>query len=141
MDRLASLLGRELILLELFTFKVVELRQLLAAGETRFLDWAAEEVDRALAGVRGAELERAVTLVRTLTERGLPDDASLHDLVTLADEPWATILDEHRGAMVLLTAELADELAACRRLAGSGVSTVAGTLERISSREHPCRLP
>lgn len=54
MEKLATLLGRERLLLELLTFKLVELRQLLAAGETRFLDWAAEEVDRALTGMRGS---------------------------------------------------------------------------------------
>ena len=137
MDTLASLLGRERLLLELLTFKLVELRQLLAAGETRFLDWAADEVDRALTGMRGVELERAVILSSTLTESGLDDDASLRELIALAEEPWSTILGEHRDTMVELTAEVEEELAACRHLARSGVGAVAETLERMSAGACP----
>lgn len=137
MEKLATLLGRERLLLELLTFKLVELRQLLAAGETRFLDWAAEEVDRAVRGMRGAELERAVTLSLTLAERGLDDHASLRELIALADEPWATILGEHRDTMVGLTVEVEEELSACRHLARSGVGAVADTLDRMSSGTRP----
>jgi hypothetical protein len=58
MDALAALLTRERLLVELVVFKLVELRQLLLAGETRFLPWASEEVERAVRAVRVLEVER-----------------------------------------------------------------------------------
>ena len=60
MEALVTCLTREKLLVELLVFKLVSMRQLLLTGETRFLPWAAEEVDRATNAVRDAELERAV---------------------------------------------------------------------------------
>lgn len=133
MEKLATLLGRERLLLELLTFKLVELRQLLAAGETRFLDWASEEVERAVTGLRGVELERAVLLADATAEHGLADGASLRELVEQAREPWRTILAEHRESMASHAVEVEQELGACRHLARSGVGAVAETLDRIAA--------
>ena len=73
MEALAALLTRERLLVELVVFKLVELRQLLLAGEARFLGWAAEEVERAdRCRSRQAELERAVLVTGLATDRGLP---------------------------------------------------------------------
>ena len=132
MDELVGLLSRERLLLELLLFKLVELRQLLLAGEARFLAWGADEVDRATASVREAELRRAVVVARLADEQGLPVEAlSLRVLAEASPEPWATIFADHRAAFLRLAAEIEDTLAATRRLAGAGSRAVAETLDRI----------
>lgn len=135
MDVVAGLLNRERVLLELLVFKLVELRQLLQCGETRFLGWAAEEVERATASVRSAELERAVLVASLADERGVDEEAlSLAELAATADEPWRSIFDDHRSALRALAAEAEELLGANRRLARSGGKAVADTLERLSGQ-------
>src|SRR5205814_9128726 len=72
MDELARLLSHERRLLELLLFKLVEGRHLLAAGEGRFLPYAATEVERAMERVQEAELRRSL-LIHQLA--GDPDAA------------------------------------------------------------------
>lgn len=133
MDALAGLLNRERVLLELLVFKLVELRAMLTNGETRFLGWAAEEVERATSGVRAAELERAVLVAGLADDRGIDESTlSLSALVESSPEPWRTIFDDHRTAFRALSGEAEEVLATCRRLARSGTKAVADTLERLT---------
>ena len=132
MEALAALLTRERLLVELVVFKLVELRQLLLAGETRFLGWAAEEVERATASVRHAELERAVLVSGLATDRGLPpDELTLSALVEDAPEPWRSLLADCRSALRASAAEVAELLPATRRLAEAGSRGLAETLRKI----------
>ena len=135
MDALAAVLTRERLLVELVVFKLVELRQLLLAGETRFLGWAAEEVERASAAVRTAEVERAV-LVQSLAEaRGLGEDPTLTAIVADAPEPWRTLLADAQEALRAGTDEIAGLLLATRRLAEAGSRSLADTLQRLDGDE------
>jgi len=132
MDALAALLTRERLLVELVVFKLVELRQLLLAGETRFLGWAAEEVERAAAAVRRTELERAVVVTGIATDRGMaPDELTLSALVEDAPEPWRTLLAESQTSLRASSAEVTELLAATRRLADAGSRSLADTLRRL----------
>jgi hypothetical protein len=136
MESLITLLDRERLLLELVTFKLVELRQLLVSGETRFLGWASEELERALAQVRAAELERAVLVTNLAHERGLTGDAlTLSVLVEDAPEPYRTALAAAQVALRKSTEEVANLLAASRRAATEGAKGLAETLQRLDGTE------
>jgi hypothetical protein len=144
MESLITLLDRERLLLELVTFKLVELRQLLLSGETRFLGWASEELDRALAQVRAAELERAVLTASIAADRGLPGDAlTLSALIEDAPEPYRTALASAQTALRKSTDEVAQLLSASRRVATEGARSLAETLQRLDGTEGltPASLP
>lgn len=132
MDALAALLTRERLLVELVVFKLVELRQLLLAGETRFLGWASEELERAASAVRTAELERSVLVAGIAADRGLdPDDVTLTVLVADAPEPWRSLLSEAQTALRASSTEVAELMAANRRLADAGSRSLGDTLRRL----------
>ena len=111
MEALARLLSEERLLVELLVFKLVELQQLLLAGETRFLSWGSHEVERATTSVREVELERAILVSSLGTFRGL-DEPSLSDLVADAPEPWRSQLEASHRGLRSAAAEVADLSAA-----------------------------
>jgi FlgN protein len=132
MEELARLLSREQLLLELLLYKLVSLRQLLTAGEGRFLHWAAEEVERATEKVRTAEINRSLHVAALAAERGLDADGlSLSLLAEDAPAPWNMVLSDHRRDFLRIAAETEATLSACRRLAAAGASGVADLLERL----------
>lgn len=135
MDALVALLTRERLLVELVVFKLVELRQLLLAGETRFLPWASEEVERAVRAVRVLEVERAVVVQSVAATRGLSAEhgaePSLSDLVADAPEPWRSVLADTQTGLRRGAEEIAELLVATRRLAEAGSRSLAETLQRL----------
>jgi hypothetical protein len=135
MDELARLLSRERLVLELVVFRLVELRQLLAAGEARFLPAAAADVEHALADLRTVELRRAVVVNRLAAAAGVADDQlSLRALAGIAPRPYAGILTEHRRALQLLAAEMQATVAACGELSADGAAFVAEVLRQVTDR-------
>lgn len=132
-ERLVALLTRERLLAELVVFKLVEMRQLLQAGEARFLPWAAEEVERATGALRDVELQRALVVVELATERGLADvEPSLDELVEDTSEPWRTVLVEAATSLRALCREAEDLVQANRALAEQGVAAVSDLLGRAA---------
>ncbi|MGB8650539.1 MAG: flagellar export chaperone FlgN [Mycobacteriales bacterium] len=127
MEALAQLLTRERLLVELLVFKLVEMRQLLLAGETRFLGWAGEEVDRAAGTVRDAELERALLVSELCAARGI-EEATLGELVADAPEPWRSLLEDAHLALRAGATEIGDLLQTNRRLAEAGARSIAETM-------------
>lgn len=127
MEALVSLLTRERLLVELLVFKLVTLRQLLLTGETRFLPWASEEVDRATAAVRDVELERAILVTALSDERALPEP-SLTELVADAPDPWRGLLEEAHADLRKHALEVQDLLQTTRRLAEVGARSIAEAL-------------
>jgi hypothetical protein len=123
MEALVTCLTREKLLVELLVFKLVSMRQLLLTGETRFLPWAAEEVDRATTAVRDAELERSVLSSMIGAERGL-DEPTLSELVADAPEPWQGLLASLHEELRAGAREVQDLLASTRRLAEVGVRSL-----------------
>ena len=124
MEQLADALGRERLHVELLVYRLVELRQLLVAGEGRFLGWAAEEVERAARAVRHCELTRAVALSSYADSVGISDEhLDLPGLLDRAQEPWRSMLADHGDALRALADEVDDHTAAVRRL-----SSVTGTV-------------
>ena len=132
MQDLADILGKERLLTELMLFKIVTLRQLLLAGEVRFLSWAAEEVGRTESRLRAVELQRSLEVSRVVDELDLaPETVTLDTLVRAADEPWASALAEHRRQLLLLHSELTEAARTVRRLAHEGSGAVSALLERL----------
>ena len=135
METLVALLNRERLLAELVVFKLVELRQLLLAGEARFLPWASEEVERATTSLHKAELERAVLVAGLADERGVEPaegEVTLQELLDGAPEPWRTVLVEQADQLRVLCREAADLLDTVRRLADTGLRGVTELLGRTS---------
>lgn len=134
MENLTTLLQRERLLLELLVFKITELRHLLADGDSRFLGWAAEEVERAVEAVRLVELERAVLVqdIAGSASTAVGDESALlQRLAETAPEPWGAVLTEHRLALQALAKEVAEGLAGAGRLAKAGAAAVADLLDRV----------
>jgi hypothetical protein len=132
MDELAGLLSRERRLLEVLLFKLVTARHLLAAGETRFLTWAAAEVERATERVRESELIRASLVQQLARTTGLPEEAlTLKALATESPQPYQAIFEDHRQAFFDLVAEIEEVTAANRNLAHRGMREVTEVLGRI----------
>jgi len=118
MDELARLLGHERRLLELLLFKLVEGRHLLAAGEARFLPFAAAEIERATERLQEAELRRSMLVHRLAGHLDLPEEAlTMSALAHDSPEPYRTIFSDHRRAFLELAAEIDDVSGQSRRLA------------------------
>lgn len=127
MEALVTLLTREKTLVELLVFKLVTMRQLLLAGETRFLPWSAEEVDRATRAVRDVELERAVLVSAFGIERGL-DEPTLSQLVEDAPDPWRGLVSQLHAELRSGATEVSELLQSTRRLADVGARSLAEAL-------------
>jgi hypothetical protein len=131
MESLVALLTRERLLAELVVFKLLEMRQLLLAGEARFLPWAAEEVERAMTSLRETELQRAVLVAQVAADRGLPDrEPPLSALIEDTPEPWRTVMVEAADGLRRLCAEAAEHVEANKSLAARGANAVSDLLGR-----------
>ena len=127
MDELARLLSVERRLLELFLFKLVEGRHLLAAGEARFLPYAAAEVERAMERVQEAELRRSLLVADLAGKLEISEEQlTLSALARDSLEPYRTIFSDHRLAFLELAAEIEDVTRQNRRLAERGAKISEG---------------
>jgi hypothetical protein len=114
MTALSHTLLRERRLLELLVYRLETQHQLLSSGQSRWISFAAREIEEVLDELGHTELERAVQ-VSDLAERlGLPDEPSLSEIVEKAAPPWRDILAEHRSALRKATAEI-DKLSMSNR--------------------------
>ncbi|WZH52116.1 MAG: flagellar export chaperone FlgN [Nocardioides alkalitolerans] len=119
-DRLSLVLWRERELLDTLLYRV-ELEQLvLTSGNARWLARATQDVAAALATLGETELLRAVVADEAAAALGLAPHPSLRALAAHSDEPWATILAEHRDALVALTGTIAERADASRDLIAAG---------------------
>jgi hypothetical protein len=118
-DDLLAVLGRERLVLGNLLFRLLEVRGLLATGESRFLHLAARDVEAAAEAVREVELTRA--LLEPLAE-GL----TLAELAARAPSPLDGILDDHRIAIGRLAAEVGAAIEATTELAEHGLARVRG---------------
>lgn len=98
MEKLSQVLWRERELLESLAYRLEVEQLVLASGRTTWLSRAANEVELVLETLREAELARAVAAHEAALSIGLTDTASLRALAEAVDEPWRTILMDHRDA-------------------------------------------
>lgn len=136
MNRLADALARERLLLEQAVFKLSQMRQMLLAGDARFLAWAAEELEQSLDALAACEVERSMIVLRLADELGRPgDELTLPELIGAAPAPWNTIMADHRSGMIELQGEMRSLTGENRRLAEAGTRVVTDALERAYGLE------
>lgn len=127
----SDVLWRERELLELLLRWLEEERRMLTSGRLRWLERASVEVDSVLRELRRTELLLAVEAGAVARCLGLPSGASLAALAAASDEPWRTVLAEHRGALLVITAQASGLAAANRELVGGA------RRRRASHGQHP----
>ncbi len=128
MEKLSIILWRERELLESLLFKLETERLVLAAGRERWLARAAREVETVLTAIREVELLRAVAADKVAAELGLPPNPSLKALAETAEEPWRTMLADHREAFLRITQEVTSLAEINRDLITAGYRAAQETL-------------
>jgi hypothetical protein len=87
-------------------FKVFQTELIVRSGEVKWLARTTRELDAALQEARHVEVLRAVETVALADRLGVPPELTAAQLVRLAGTPWDSIFDEHREALVALTADI-----------------------------------
>ncbi|MBZ5737801.1 flagellar protein FlgN [Nocardioides mangrovi] len=128
MQKLTWVLWRERELLEALLYRLEVEELIMASGRTRWLANASRDVDEAVAALRELEVLRAVAANEAAELAGLGPDASLGDLIAVADEPWTGILVEHRDQFLRLTDEIARVAQTNRALIVAGLRATQDTL-------------
>ena len=125
------ILWRERELLDLLAYKL-ELEQLvLASGRTRWLAYSTREVEDVLLTLRETEVLRAVASDEAAGDLGLAPAVTLVELANAAPEPWATMLHDHRTALITATREIAELSESNRGLITAGYRSARETLLSI----------
>lgn len=107
LDALSRQLWKQREILESMLFKLEEERLITATGSSRWLPRATKELEAAVARAQAMELERAVESEDVAQKLGLAPHATLREIAAAAEEPWQTILTQHREALASLTTEIA----------------------------------
>jgi hypothetical protein len=116
-EELSRQLWRQRHLLETLLFKLEVERLLLAAGDTRWIDRATQEVATVIEQIRGEELARVTSpVIHLTTAAGLPPDASISDVIGVAPAPWDDILRDHQAMLLTAIAEVEEAAASNRDL-------------------------
>jgi hypothetical protein len=119
-EDLSLILWRERELLETLLYKLEIEKLVLASGRSRWLATAAREVEAVLGAVRETELLRAIAADEAAASIGLASNPSLRVLAEAVDEPWRSILLDHRDAFVEYMRQITDIAAANRELLTAG---------------------
>ena len=128
MEKLSQILWRERDLLDTLLFKLEMERLVLGSGRTRWLARAAREVEMILELLRETEILRAVAADEAASSIGLTSNPSLRALAEAVDEPWRTILLEHREAFEVVSREVTALAETNRELLTSGLRSARETL-------------
>ncbi|MBF4163617.1 flagellar export chaperone FlgN [Nocardioides acrostichi] len=120
MEKLSLMLWRERELLEALLYRLEVEQLMLAANRTVNLARAARDVDAVLDLLRETEVLRGVAATEVAAELGCDPGASLAELAEIAEEPWRTILVDHRDAFHELTRRVGAVSATNRDLLSSG---------------------
>lgn len=135
LSEVSTILWQERDLLEQLVFKLEEQQLLLAAGRTRWLARAADELDAVMEDLRHVELLRAIEVDDTAKALGIAAGPSLAALAAAAPEPWDGLLAQHRDALVLLADEVRDRSTHNCDLLGRGEAAVRELLLVTGSRD------
>jgi hypothetical protein len=120
MEDLSLILWRERELLETMIYKLEVEQLVLSSGRTRWLAAAAREVEAVVEALRETELLRAVAADEAAAAIGLSANPSLRALAEAVEEPWQSILMDHRQAFVAYTQEILEIASANRELLSVG---------------------
>lgn len=128
MEKLSLILWRERELLETLLYKLEVEQLVLASGRTRWLMRSAKDVEGLLGLIRETEVLRATAADEAAEAVGLADNPSLRALAEAIEDPWRTILLEHRDAFTTLTREISELAEANRDLITVGYRSAQSTL-------------
>lgn len=132
-EKLSLILWRERELLDTLLFKLEEEQLVLASGRTRWLARAAREVETILGSIRETEALRAVAADEVAERIGLSPNPSLQALIDATQDPWRTILSDHREAFATTTAEIERLAESNRDLITNGFRSARETLLSFES--------
>ena len=102
LDALSRQLWKQRETLEVMLFKLEEERLITATASSRWLPRATRELEAVIAQAQTIELEAMRHVVEDFSH------ASLKEIAAAAEEPWQTLLNQHREALISLTSEIAD---------------------------------
>ncbi len=128
---LAAVLWQERELLEDLLFSLDQQHRVVAAGDTRWLARADAAVAGAVRAVRTHEIFRAIEVETLVSQLGLACTASLREIAEVVDEPWTTVLTEHREALRELAAEVDEATERNRDLLLAGERATRERLEQV----------
>ena len=114
LSEVSDILWRERDLLELLVFKLEEEQLVVDARRLRWLAHASREVEMVRDEIREVELLRSVEVASLASGLEIGSDVSLRQLAAAVDEPWRSILVDHRRALLASTREI-------RKLAEAGL--------------------
>lgn len=120
MDDLSLILWRERELLETLLYKLEVEKLVLASGSSHWLAVAAREVESVLVSIRETELLRATVADQAAASLGMAANPSLRTLAEAVEEPWRTILLDHREAFLGYTRQVTELAAVNRELLTAG---------------------
>jgi hypothetical protein len=127
-EKLSQILWRERDLLDALLFKLEMEQLVLGSGRTRWLARAAREVELILELMRETELLRSVAADEAAASIGLTTNPSLRALAEAVDEPWRSILLEHREAFEQVSREVTALAETNRELLTTGLRSARETL-------------
>ena len=127
MEDLSLILWRERELLETLLYKLEMEKLVLASGSSRWLGTSAKEVEGILGSLRETELLRAVVADEAAASIGMAANPSLRALAEAVDEPWRSILLDHRAAFVQYSREIMELAASNRELLTTGQQAARDT--------------
>lgn len=128
MERLSQILWRERDLLEALLFKLEMEQLVLATGHTRWLARTAQEVESILEVLRETEMLRSVAADVAASSIGLTSNPSLRALAEAVEEPWQSILLDHRDAFETVSREISAIADVNRALLATGLRSARETL-------------
>lgn len=128
MEKLSLVLWRERELLEALQYRLEVEQLVMATGQTRWLTNAARDVETAVEELREMEILRAVAADEAAANAGLDPNPSLASLIDAADEPWRSILADHREAFAAMSDEIERIAATTRVLIAHGLRAAHETL-------------
>jgi hypothetical protein len=111
----------------------LEIQQLvLLNNRLRWLPMVSENVEHIVDDIRRSEAERIAIARRVCRDYGLHDDASLSELVHVADEPYASAWRQGRLHLLGLQAELDELTRENRELTRRGANAANEVLRHLS---------
>lgn len=137
MEQLSEILWRERELLDMLLYKLEQQQLILTVGRTEWLGTAAGEIEAVALLVRQTETRRIVVHGAVACELGLPSTASLAQLAARADEPWTSILCDHRDSLAASSARIADLVTVNRRMLATGANVARELLLAVAAEGEP----
>jgi hypothetical protein len=127
-SEVSDLLWQEREALELLLFKLIEERLIVASGEIRWLPAANREVESVIEQLQSVEIRRAVEVEMMGREHGRNHTMTLSEIASVAGEPWATILLDHREHLLSLVAQVEQASGENRAMLTAGARAIRETL-------------